>query len=150
MTGLAEWTGKDKRFAPGQSRWRPDGTDLTVGSNCASNPNRLYLRDTVFIRKPEQRVGGATNNYVRGLISSGALLQTPDFAAKIDVPIHMVVAENDVIIHSPTSEAACMNGLADCKLVKLPKTGHCLMLEGDDVLNAIYDELDALFERLTP
>ena len=149
MTGFAKLVGKGKRFAPVQGEWRPDGTDLTVGSDCASEPKRLYLRDTVFVRKPEQRVGGVTNNYVRGMISSGELLQTSDYAAKIDLPIHMVVAENDVIIDSPTSEAACTNGLADCKLVKLPKTGHCLMLENDNVLNAIFDELDALYARLS-
>lgn len=150
MTEFAKVIGKDKRFAPGQGEWRPDGTDLTVGSYCASEPKRLYLRDTVFVRKPEQRVGGVTNNYVHGMISSGELLQTPEYAAKIDVPIHMVVAENDVVIHSPTSEAACTNGLADCKLVKLPNTGHCLMLEDDNVLNDIFDEVDALYARLTP
>ncbi len=150
ILGLAKWTGKDVRYVPGQGEWQPDGTDLTVGSDCASNPKRLYLRDTVFVRKAEQRVGGVTNNYVRGLINSGELLQTRAYAAKINLPVHMIVAENDVVIDSPTSEAACTNGLADCKLVKLPKTGHCLMLESDGVLNAIFDEVDALYERLAP
>lgn len=150
MTGFAKLIGKDNRFAPAQGEWRPDGTDLTVGSDCASEPKRLYLRDTVFVRKPEQRVGGVTNNYVHGMISSGELLQTPDFAAKIDLPIHMIVAENDVVIDSLTSEAACTDGLKDCKLVKLPNTGHCLMLENDSVLIAIFDELELLYERLIP
>jgi lysophospholipase len=148
MTGFAKLIGKDQHYAPGLGDWRPDGTDLTVGSDCASDPTRLYLRDTVFVRKPEQRVGGATNNYVRGMIKSGELLRSESYAAKLDIPIHMVVAEKDVIIDSAVSEAACMEGLPDCKLVKLPGTGHCLMLENDTVINAIYDEVDALIARL--
>ena len=149
MTGLAKLVGKDKRYAPGLGDWRPDGTDLTVGSDCASDPTRLYLRDTVFVRKPEQRVGGATNNYVRGIISSGELLRSESYQARLDVPIYMIVAETDVIIDSAVSETACTDGLPDCKLTKLPGTGHCLMLENDEVIGAIYDEVDALFARLS-
>jgi alpha-beta hydrolase superfamily lysophospholipase len=69
ITGIAKLIGKDNRYAPGQGEWRPDGTDLTVGS--------------------------------------------------------------------------------DCKLIKPAGTGHCLMLENDDVLNVIFDEVDALYARLT-
>ena len=47
----------------GQSDWQPDGLDFTKGSDCSSNPERLYLRDTLFTRHPEQRVGGITNQY---------------------------------------------------------------------------------------
>lgn len=148
MTGFAKLIGKNQRFLLFQGDWRPDGTDLTVGSDCASNPKRLYLRDTVFVRKPEQRVGGVTNNYIHEMISSGELLQTPEFTVKIDVPVHMIVAENDIVIDARASEAACTDGLADCKLVKIPETGHCLMLESDDVLDAIFDEVDALYARL--
>ena len=149
MTGFAGLIGKGTHYAPGQGSWVPDGTDLTQPSECASEPKRLYLRDTVYVRSPKHRVGGATNNYVSGMISSGELLQKAEYAQKIDLPIHMIMAEKDTIIDSDVSKRACQSGLPDCTLITLPGTGHCLLLETDEVLEQIFTEIDSLVDRLT-
>jgi pimeloyl-ACP methyl ester carboxylesterase len=106
------------------------------------------LRDTLFVRKPEQRVGGATNNYVYGLITSGEQLQESKYSAQIDLPIRMVAAQTDVVVNSPVAEFACNNSLPDCTLIKLRDTGHCLMLEPDAVLEKIFAEVDILAAHL--
>lgn len=148
MTGFAGLIGKGEAYAPGQGDWVPDGEDLTLPSTCASEPKRLYLRDTLFVRKPEQRVGGATNNYVYGMITSGERLKQRDYAARIDLPIRMVTAQKDIVVDGPMAEAACRDSLPNCTLIRLPDTGHCLMLENDAVLANIFDELDKLTAQL--
>lgn len=148
LTAFAKLIGKDMRYAPGQTDWKPFGTDLTAPNDCASNIKRLYMRDTLFVRRPEQRVGGVTNNYLRGLITSGEMMLSPEYAAKIELPVTMVLAQEDVVIDGETSKSACTDLLPNCKAVVLPQTGHCLMFESDTVINAIFDEIDTLAAQL--
>ena len=149
VVGAAKLLGKSKQYAATQGPWRPDGTDLTAPSDCSSYPPRLYLRDTLFVRDPSQRVGGATNQYLSGLIRSGEYLQTDAFEARVTVPVEMIAAETDTIINNAVSEDACVNGLPNCTLTILPGTGHCLTLENDDVLGAIFDKIDVIFSAIT-
>lgn len=148
IVGLSRALGKDKHFAAMQSPWRPDGLDLTAPSDCSFYPERLYLRDTLYVRDPAQRVGGVTNNYLWGLMTSGEVLQTDAFAAKITVPTIMVAAENDVIIDSKVSENSCKNSLPQCTLKVYPGTGHCLTLENDAVQERIIDEVDTVLAMI--
>lgn len=148
VVGASRTLGKDKRYAVMQGPWRPDGFDMTAPSECSAYPQRLYLRDAVYMRKPEQRVGGVTNNYLWGMMTSGEYLQTDDFNARITVPVIMVAASNDTIIDSAVSEAACRDSLPNCTLKIYPDTGHCLTLENDAIQERIIDELDILTARL--
>lgn len=146
---IAVSIGRSEEYAPGQGNWKPDSQDLTLPSDCASYPPRLYMRDAIFVRHPEQRVGGVTNQWVYGMITSGEYLREDEVEAKIDMPITMIAAERDVIIDSKVSEDACTDGLPNCTLKIYPDTGHCLTLENDDVLTKIYDDVDEIFEQIT-
>lgn len=149
MGGLAKLFGKEKYFALGLGPWRPDGLDLTQPSDCSSYPERLYLRDVNYVRHPALRVGDVTPNFLGEMIENGEIVTDSRYAAKLNVPITMIVADVDVIINSPVSEAACTDIFPDCKLVELPGTGHCLTLEDDTVFAAMWDEVDRLHARLT-
>ena len=46
-------------------------------------------------------------------------------------------AENDMMIDSPYTEGVCKNGFPNCKLVKIPGTGHCLTQENDEAAGAL-------------
>lgn len=148
VMGFAKALGKSKRYLPGQGPWRPDGTDMTQPSDCSSYPPRLYLRDALYVRQPELRVGGATVQWMSEMIENGEIVTSPRFTERLTLPITVIAADNDVIVDGPFLERVCTEDFPNCKLVKLPQTGHCLTLENDDVLDQIWDEADALTSKL--
>ncbi len=150
MSGLAKLFGKSKRFGPGMTVWQPDSEDMTLPSDCSSNPDRLYLRDVIYTQKPELRVGNITNNWLSEIIENGEIVTQAEYMKSIDMPVTTIAAFNDVIINNDVTKAACTDGFPNCKLVVPAGTGHCLTLEDDIVFKALWDEADALLERIQP
>ena len=140
--------GKSNHFMVQQDVWKPLVKDLTQPSSCSSYPPRLHVGAALFVRDPAQRVGGATNQFAGEIIENGEIVSEPDYTAKMTLPITMIAAENDMMIDSPHTEGICKKGFPNCKLVKIPGTGHCLTKENDRVLNTIWGEVDALLERV--
>lgn len=143
----ARFLGKGERYIFGQTDWVPDETDFSVTTDCGSYPARLHTRDAMYMRAPELRVGGMTINLIGEMLENGEIVTAPKRAAAMDMPVTMITAERDVIIDTSISEAACTDGFPDCKLIKMPDTLHCLTLENDAIITAIYDEAETLLAR---
>lgn len=151
LGAIARLLGKDKDYATGQQSWVPDRDDLSAPSpSCTPYPERAYLRDVIFARQPELRVGGLTNNWVIEMIENGEIVTDTAYAQAVDMPITLIIPESDVLVNSGASIELCQTGFADCQLVQITETEHCLTLDNDDVLNALWDETDKLLERVTP
>ncbi len=140
--------GKGQYYALGQSDWQPDGLDFTQGSDCSSNPKRLYLRDALFTRQPEQRVGGITNQYGAEFFESSDYILKPGYLDAIDMPVTLISAENDTFVVTDYNSRACAGQFPDCREITPADTGHCLPQESDAVLEQMFDEMDALLERI--
>ena len=149
MLSVSKALGKSKHYIAGQGPWRPDGLDMTQPSDCSSYPPRLYLRDALYVREPELRVGGATVQWMSEMIENGEIVTHEDFMQRLTLPITVIAAETDVIVDGPFLEQTCAEGFPNCRLVKIPDTGHCLTLESDDVLIRIWDEADRLARNLS-
>ena len=149
VLGVSKALGKSKHYIAGQGPWRPDGLDMTLPSDCSSYPPRLYLRDALYVREPELRVGGATVQWMSEMIENGEVVTSEAFMRQLTLPITVIAADTDVIVDNPVIEQACTEGFPNCRLVKLPGTGHCLTLENDDVLVRIWDEADRLASKLS-
>ena len=147
MMAVSRIFGKAKHYVYGQNDWRPDGTDFTLGSNCSSNPSRLYYRDVVFTRKPEQRVGGVTNQWGAEFFESSEYVLEPGYLEKITVPVTIISAAHDDFVVTDINSQACSDRFSDCRELKIPETGHCLLQESDAVLEQIYQEIHGLFKR---
>ncbi len=143
---LGKVFGKGKRYLHGQTDWVPDGLDMTVPTDCGRYPTRLYTRDAMFIREPELRVGGMTYALLGEMFENGEIVTKPARLAAMDIPVTLVLPERDVIVDSAISDAACKD-IKDCKPVTLSETGHCLTLENDAAITAIWDEAERLLER---
>jgi len=141
--------GKSKHYVLGNGNWVPDGLDYTQGSDCSSNPKRLYLRDAVFTNKPEQRVGGVTNQWGAEFFESSKYLNTPEFYARLKVPTTIISASNDTFVVTEENSQACADHIANCREVLIPNTGHCLPQESDAVVTQMMDEVDRLYEKVT-
>lgn len=139
--------GKARHYAIGQGNWQPDGLDFTQGSDCASNPKRLYLRDVLFTRQPEQRVGGITNQYGAEFFESSDHVLARGYLESIELPITIISAEKDTFVSNAHNAQACSERFPNCREVQPAGTGHCLSQESDAVLELMWDELDALNGR---
>lgn len=145
---VSKWFGKSRHYVYGQKDWRPDGLDYTQGSDCSSNPTRLYLRDAVFTRKPEQRVGGITNQYGLEFFKSSEYLLADGYLEKLKRPVTIISATNDTFVVTDYNSRACQDRIPNCREVTPPNTGHCLSQESDAVLETMYDEMDALLAKI--
>lgn len=143
--------GKDTRYLPGNSNWQPyNEDDLFIAGieHCASNPKRLPLRDAIFTRIPEQRVGGVTFNWGGEFYESSLYVMRPDYLRSISVPTTIIHAELDLFVETDVNVEACDAKLQNCRSVAINGAGHCLLQESDDILDQIYDALDELYGRL--
>lgn len=148
MMALSRMFGKSKHYVFGETDWRPDGLDFTQGSDCSSNPKRLYLRDVLFTRHPEQRVGGITNQYGAEFFGSSEHILADGYLEAIDVPVTIISAELDTYVHTDVNRQACSDRFPDCREVTPPKSGHCLLQEDDATLEIMFGEFDQLVERI--
>lgn len=143
--------GKDKRYLPGHTNWKPASEDdlLRVGmEHCASSPKRLPMRDAVFTLRPEQRVGGVTFNWGRQFFGSSNFVLQPGYPESIEKPITMIHAELDDFVETEINKEVCDSRLPDCVSIAIAGTGHCLTQETDPVLDEIYKALDELVFRV--
>lgn len=143
--------GKDTRYLPGNGNWKPyNEENLFIAGieHCASNPKRLPLRDAIFTRIPEQRVGDVTFNWGGEFYESSLYVLSPDYLPSISVPTTMIHAELDLFVETDVNIEACTSALSDCRSVPIAGAGHCLLQESDEILEQIYDALDDLHARL--
>jgi len=142
--------GKAKRYVPGNTDWQPVGENYSIAGIelCSSNPNRLYLRDAIFTRMPEQRVGGVTNQWGAEFFESSEVIREAKFLEAITIPIYIASAERDDFVVTETNHTVCNESLKNCRYVTYNETGHCLPQESDDVVNSIFDEIEKLSKNL--
>ncbi len=150
MMNLMRKLGKANRYLPGGGNWEPVGDDYTVAGIelCSSNAKRLYLRDSLFTRYPEQRVGGVTAQWGAEFFESSLYVREPGFMEKINIPIFIASAELDNFVSTEVNHAVCESRLSSCYYIQYPSTGHCLPQEFDETLNAIFDEILTLADQI--
>lgn len=153
---LLKWgrrLGKDTRYLPGNSNWKPYNEDdlLRVGiEHCSSNPARLPLRDAIFTRNPEQRVGGVTFNWGGEFYESSLYVRAEGYTESINLPVTMIHAELDNFVETDVNKAICDTRMPDCQSVAIAGSGHCLTQESDATLDNIYEALDEVLSRIKP
>jgi pimeloyl-ACP methyl ester carboxylesterase len=145
--GLLKALGRGEYFLPGTGNWLPYSDDLTVAKECGSEPKRLYRRDVILADRLDLRTGGPTINWVIELDESGSgYMASDEFKAGFDMPSKVILADGDTIIDNDYAEALCRD-IESCTVEYLPDTGHCLLVERDDVLNEIFGSVDELLAK---
>ena len=147
LASFSERLGRGKRYLPGQGDWTPKGRDFSIAAPelCASEPKRLWLRDVIYTRMPQQRVGGVTASWGKGLMDSSVRLRASDAVRSLRLPVTMFRAEVEDFVENDAIEAVC-GDMPNCDMIDLPGTAHCLMQEGDAVLTEMFDQLDTMVE----
>ena len=142
---IADALGRGKRYLPGQRDWRPQTRDFSAipPDRCATEPKRAWLKDAIYTRQPQQRVGGVTAGWLKALVDSSDRMLAASTVP--EVPTVMVRAEHETYVENDAIAGVC-GRMRNCELLDLPGTGHCLMQESDAVLTAMFDRLDAMVE----
>jgi len=143
--------GKDTRYLPGASNWTPYNEEnlLQAGiEHCSSNPKRLPLRDAIFTRKPEQRVGDVTFNWGGEFYESSLYVRNAGYPESIELPVTMIHAELDNFVDTDENKLICDTRMPNCQSLPIAGTGHCLPQESDAVLEEIFDALDGVLGRI--
>lgn len=148
---IGDALGKDVRYVPGNTNWKPASEDnlLKVGIEyCASSPERLPMRDAIFTLRPEQRVGGVTFSWGREFFGSSNFVLQDGYPESISRPVTMIHAEVDDFVETEVNKTVCENRMSDCVSVPIKGAGHCLTQETDSILEIIYTALDNLVGRV--
>jgi len=148
---LGDALGKDKRYLPGHTNWKPYNEDdlLRVGiEHCSSSPKRLPMRDAIFTLRPEQRVGGVTFNWGHEFYKSSEFVLQSGYPEALNMPVTMIHAEQDDFVVTEINKDVCDMRMPNCVSVPIAGSGHCLTQETDPVLNRIYKALNETVARV--
>ena len=144
--------GKSQHYVRGESNWKPDKAynDFSVASVelCSTEPKRLYHRDVIFTREPDQRVGGVTYHWAAEFLESSQFILKNGYLEEIALPITIISASFDTFVRNDTITKTCSTRFPNCVEFQIPNTGHCLLQERDEVITEIYKLSEKLFERL--
>ena len=142
--------GKDKRYLPGETNWKPYNEDnlIRVGiEHCASSAKRMPMRDAIFTLRPKQRVGGVTFKWGREFFGSSDFVLQDGYPESLNKPVTMIHAELDNFVVTEINKEVCDRRMPDCISVAIAGAGHCLTQETDSVLDEIYKSLDQVVRR---
>lgn len=143
LNQLSRLFGKTEAYAPGVGNWNPEPVDLTAKIACSSEPKRIYIRDVMFTRRPELRVGGATYQWFGQLMLSGEEMIKPEWTSKVNVPVMMLLADRDQVVINDQPKQAC-DDLSNCTLRIIEDSGHCIPQESDRIVAQVYESVDDL------
>lgn len=142
--GLAKsavWLGMGRYYVPGTGpygeRYRGyDGNPLT------SDPLRFARIHAQIDANPDLALGGPSYEWVYSALRSIRMVNRRAYLSKVSIPVLLLSAGEETIVSNAVQrEIAEM--LPDCRLVSFPGGRHELLLERDEVREAVWAEIDA-------
>jgi lysophospholipase len=147
MMSVLRFFNKSKFYAPGQGNWTPDVQDLSEKITCSPEPKRVYLKDAVYTREPDLRVGQATVQWLAEIMESGDMMIAAPAISKVNIPVMMVLGSKDDVVDNIKPTEVC-GDLANCSLKTLEGSGHCILQEQDVFMPQIYQHVDEFAAHL--
>lgn len=122
-------TGSQGAYVLG-SKGTPAHEGAFEGNPLTSDETRFAHCRTLIRRDPLLAVGGVTYGWLAAALDSIAILRTPDFARKLNVPLLMVTASEDRIV-CPEAQTRFCRALPHGRLVCIQGARHELLVEAD-------------------
>lgn len=95
---LANLFGFSEFFAPGQTRHRDMVDHDYAFSRLTHDRARYDWAQDALTLKPELFVGGVTFGWIKGVIKSLKLIQSPGYVEKIETPVLALLAEEEYVV----------------------------------------------------
>lgn len=150
FVGRAIRSGRAEAYMAGEGPWQPDDFETYDSSRCGDREDRNFKNAALFITRPELRVGGVSNEWAMGLVTSGEELLRNAGLKSFDRPVAMVTAERDVIVDNSAAERLCDETMTTCAVVRLAGSTHCVVIEDEATQMALHEALLGLLRRIDP
>ncbi|MEM9839472.1 MAG: alpha/beta hydrolase [Pseudomonadota bacterium] len=147
--GSAVSNGKGAQYMDGMGQWSADDYAAYDYSRCGNREDRNFKNAALYMTKPELRVGGPTNEWGLGMVTSGENLMKSKALRNFDRPVQMVTAGLDVIVKNAPAEKLCTRRMGSCELTRIEEATHCVYLEDEPTQAKVHDALLTLSRRLS-
>lgn len=136
------WRGVGADYAPGRKDFDPK-TYQPEESWTTTSLTRAKLQQAQWLGEPTLVQGGPSNQWVREAIL--ASWQREELAAKVDVPLLILAAENERFVKLPGQQSFCGRA-KQCKLVPVGRgSRHELLMERDEIRDEVLKQILAHF-----
>lgn len=133
--------GYGERYAPGSTDWAFDMDAHEGTASACSHPNaRTRLWSASMVRDASLKVGGLSNAFALAMVRSAEQSRSADVLQRIDIPIWMPLAGQDVFVDNEVASAACAQ-LDQCVLQRYDDAKHCLFEESDSYYQPFIEDL---------
>ncbi|MEO0576775.1 MAG: alpha/beta hydrolase [Pseudomonadota bacterium] len=149
LLAMLNKAGFGQRYAPGSTDWVFDMDAHEGTASACSHPNaRTRLWSASMVRDETLKVGGPSNAFVSALIASAATSRSEAVLQRIEIPVWMPLASEDVFVDNDAATTACA-ALGTCRLQRYDAAKHCLFEESDTYYQPFMDDLVAFLNAHT-
>jgi lysophospholipase len=136
------WAGMEERYLP---RSGPYGTaeKKFEGNVLTGDERRFRLTERWFAADPRLRLGGPTIGWGRQAARSMALLRTPGFLERIELPAVVVSAAADTLVDTST-HAPVARRMRHGEFVSIAGSRHEIMMETDAIRARFWEVFDRM------
>jgi lysophospholipase len=115
---------------------------------CGADPKRMELYHAWNIIMQDQRVGGATNEWVSALFRSEAVIEKAGNFSSAQVPVLLISPGNDRFTDPTYNEALCSRS-KNCRAIVLPKARHCPWFDPSPQPEQLIDQTTAFIDEVS-
>jgi lysophospholipase len=114
---------------------------------CGADPKRMELYHAWNIMKRDQRVGGATNEWVSSLFRSEAMIEQAGNFSSVHAPVLLISPGNDRFTDPTYNEALCSRS-KNCRAITLPRARHCPWFDPSPQPEQLIDQTTAFIDDI--
>ncbi|HNQ92645.1 MAG TPA: alpha/beta hydrolase [Alphaproteobacteria bacterium] len=136
-------------YVSGGSDWHEEFRNRTrIPNYYTHDPERGTLQNA-FLLHPEYShlaTGSPTNKWLYDAVNSCLLLKKKDYLEKIDVPVFIALAGNDLRVSNKAKRKAASH-IKNCELQELDGASHEILMEKDEYRSAFLDRFFTFLEN---
>ncbi|MGB3391054.1 MAG: alpha/beta hydrolase [Pseudaminobacter sp.] len=138
LTTALAWTGFGRRYVAGG----PPRDEPFAGNMLTSDPVRYQRNAALYQAFPHLAVGGPTVAWIRASCQAAAILQSPEFLARMQIPTLIVAAGADQVVSNMAIEHFARQ-LRVSSLLTIDGARHELLQEADFYREQFFAAFDA-------
>ena len=148
LARILAWAGLRERMVPGGVS--ASISTLPFPGNLLSTDTTRYDRNAALARLLEWRaIGSPTIGWLASAYAAMDDLARPGVAARIRLPVLMVLSERDPVCASATMTRFARS-LPNARTIAIPEARHEILMESDAILQRFWEAFDAFLADIDP
>lgn len=147
---LACLLGFSRRYAFSQHDYDPAEAVFTADNRLTSDPTRFAVLHDAWKADPRLRLGGVTFGWLAAAFrATHALTDDSVPLNRIETPVLILSAPKDRVVDS-RAHAVVARRFRNARVVEFPGAEHELLMERDEIRNAVWRTIDAFLTETLP